>query len=116
MAHIPASTVYQDDGNTSYLQFDPASETLDLFLTCPSEARPCSAVVTAVYGIYLSAFLGLDTHFYEEQGGSAGFAQAVALYLNTSSVLVQVVSPSRVPGELAEMGRYTLMLDSHFTA
>ena len=110
MTLVPASIVYQNKPNTSFLQFDTASETLDLFLACPPEASFCSAVVTAVYGIYVSAFLDVETHFFEEQGGSAGFTEAVASYLNISAQLLQVVNPSRVSGGPAGTGRYSLML------
>lgn len=93
------------NSNSSFLQFDTASKTLDLFLTCQT-GKYCSAIVTAVTGIYVSAFLELDMHFFEEQGGEAGFADAVALYLNIKTDLVQIANPGSSPREPMPMGRY----------
>ncbi len=110
---LPAGEL-TDSSNSSALQFDTESETLDFFLACQQKARPCSVIVTAVTGIYLSAYLGLDMHFFEEQGGAAGFAEAVASHLNISTALVQVVNPSRASSELT--GRCVVFLEGDFPA
>lgn len=111
---LQASSAYQNDSNSSFLQFDLASETLDIILACPREASSCSAILAAVDGIFLTAVLGLDEYVFEEQGGAAGFAEAIALYLNISSdFIVQVLDPDKTFGGLATMGRYHPLAGGH---
>ena len=94
---------------TSFLSYDPALESLNLFLGYDGSGIPSnSVIVTELEALQLTLTHRLSLSQYEELGSGPAFAEALAGYLSIDAGLVSALDPGNQAAVVLPRGRQVL--------